>query len=138
MAVLKTPFQVDHESGRVAIATSNDQIIAQKIKDFLVTNVMERPMSPSYGANTDKLVFENFDSLVFQEYKSEALIGLRKYISGAQIIDMRLRQYGPANLVAGEQNSMLIEVQYKVPPFGVKTATIPVVNPDDLSEEIDV
>jgi phage baseplate assembly protein W len=135
MAVLKAPFQIDPASGRVVMLTDNEQIIAQKIKDFMVTSVMERSMSPAYGANTDKLVFENFDSLFFQEYKAEALIGLRKNVSGAQILDMRLRNYGPASLATGEQNSMLIEVQYKVPPFGIKTTAISVVNPSDLSEK---
>lgn len=135
MAVLKAPFQIDHASGRVAILTNNEKIIVQKITDYMTTNVLERPMTPGYGANTDVLVFENFDSLVFYEYKEEALAGLRRNISGAQIMDMRLRPQGPASLATGEQNAMLIEVEYKVPPFGIRTATIPVVNPNDLSED---
>ena len=64
MSILKIPMQID-SSGRIASAKTTDEIIKQKITDYLLTSMFERPMTPSYGANTDALIFENFDSLFF-------------------------------------------------------------------------
>lgn len=135
MAVIKTPLQID-AAGKIAILTRNEHIITQKIKDYLLTNVLERIMRPAYGANTSILVHENFDSMVFEEYKMEAIAGLRRNVSGAEILGMAMRRPNQSAVGPEDENSVIIEVQYKIPPFGVKTAAITVVNPDTLTGDI--
>lgn len=129
MPILKMPLQID-SSGRIASAKTIDEIIRQKITDYLITSMFERPMLPAYGANTDALIFENFDSLFFEEYKLEALSGLQKHISGAQISNMYI--IGPSSL---KDSTVSIAVEYKLPTFGTRQAIIEVVIPPNLTED---
>ena len=129
MSILKIPMQID-SSGRLASAKTTDEIIKQKITDYLLTSMFERPMAPSYGANTDALIFENFDSLFFEEFKLEALSGLQKNISGAQISNMYI--LGPSSL---NDSTVSISVEYKLPTFGTRQAIIQVLIPSDLNED---
>jgi len=129
MPILKMPLQID-SSGRIASVKTVDDIIRQKITDYLITSMFERPMIPSYGANTDALIFENFDSLFFEEYKLEALSGLQKHISGAQISNMYI--IGPSSL---KDSTVSIAVEYKLPTFGTRQAIIEVVIPPNLTED---
>lgn len=134
MAVLKFPLEVA-SSGKLAVLTDNEKIVVQKITDYLSTNVLERPMMPSYGANTLSLVFENYDSLFFEEYKVEALAGLRRSISGAQVTNLKLSNAGLNAVSVEAETAVRIEVQYSLPPFGLRTAEVSVVNPEFISED---
>lgn len=131
MAILKFPLQVS-DSGGLAVLTNTENIVSQKIVDYLTTNVLERPMIPGYGANTSKLLFDNYDSLEFDEYKNEAISGLRRNVSGAQILDLKLREVKNDSVSQYAENTILIEVTYNLPAFGTRTAVVEVVNPDDL------
>jgi phage baseplate assembly protein W len=129
MPILKMPLQID-SSGRLASAKTTDEIVKQKITDYLITSMFERPMIPSYGANTDVLIFENFDSLFFEEFKLEALSGLKKHVSGAQISNMYI--LGPSSL---QDSTVSIAVEYSLPTFGTRQAVIEVIIPSDLNED---
>lgn len=131
MAILKFPLQVS-ESGGLSVLTKTEKIVAQKIVDYLVTNIFERPMSPSYGANTYKLLFDNYDSLEFDEYKNEAIAGLRRNVSGAQILDLKLVEVKNEAVSQYAENTILVEVTFSLPGFGTRTAVVEIVNPDDL------
>lgn len=129
MSILKMPLQID-SSGKIATAKTTEEIIKQKITDYLLTSMFERLMIPAYGANTDVLVFENFDSLFFEEFKLEALSGLQKTISGAQISNMYI--LGPSSL---KDSTVSLAVEYKLPTFGTRQAIIEVVTPPNLNED---
>jgi hypothetical protein len=129
MPILKMPLQID-SSGKIATAKTTEEIIKQKITDYLLTSMFERPMIPAYGANTDVLIFENFDSLFFEEFKLEALSGLQKTISGAQISNMYI--LGPSSL---NDSTVSLAVEYKLPTFGTRKAFIEVVTPPNLNED---
>lgn len=133
MSVLKFPLQVT-SGGGLAVITKTENIVFQKIVDYLTTNVLERPMNPGYGGNTSKLLFDNYDSLEFSEYKNEALSGLRRNVSGAQILDLQLVEVKNDPLSQYAENTILIEVTYNLPAGGIKSAVVEIVNPDDLSE----
>lgn len=133
MSVLKFPLQVS-DGGGLAVLTKTENIVSQKIVDYLTTNVLERPMDPGYGGNTSKLLFDNYDSLVFSEYKNEALSGLRRNVSGAQILDLQLIEVKNDPISQYGENTVLIEVTYNLPAFGIRSAVVEIVNPNDLSE----
>lgn len=133
MSVLKTPLQIS-SGGGFAVLTKLEDIVFQKIVDYLTTNVLERPMNPSYGANTSKLLFDNYDSLVFSEYKTEALAGLRRNVSGAQILDLKLREVKDDPVSQFAENSILIDVTFSLPTSGIRTAVVEIVNPNDIDE----
>jgi phage baseplate assembly protein W len=132
--ILKYPFTIAN-SGKVETINESSKIVSQKIGDYLLTNEFERPMQTTYGANSNYLVYENFDSMVFEEYKVETLQGLRKHISGATIINISL---SPQNMTTGKgysNDTMLINVQYKLPTGGVRTTQYNLVSPSTLTEE---
>lgn len=133
MSILKSPLQISN-SGGLAVLTKTENIVSQKIVDYLTTNVLERPMNPSYGGNTSKLLFDNYDSLVFSEYKNEALNGLKQNVSGAQILDLKLVEVKNDSLSSYAENTVMVEVTYSLPAFGVRTAVVEIVNPDELGE----
>jgi len=133
MSILKTPLQVS-DGGGLTVLTKTENIVSQKIVDYLTTNVMERVMNPSYGANTSKLLFDNYDSLVFSEYRNEALNGLKQNVSGAQILDLKLVEIKNDTLSQYAENTVMVEVTFSLPAFGVRTAVVEIVNPDELGE----
>ena len=132
--IIKLPFSIA-DSGKVSVVTESSSIVSQKIGDYIRTNEFERPMATTYGANSNVLVFENFDSMVFEEYKVETLRELRKHVSGATIMDIRL---SPQSSTTGEgymDDTMLINVQYKLPTGGVRTTQYDLVSPPTLTED---
>jgi len=133
MSVLKAPLQISGGGG-LAVLTKTENIISQKITDYLTTNVLERVMNPSYGGNTSKLLFDNYDSLVFSEYRNEALNGLKQNVSGAQILDLKLVEIKNDTLSQYAENTVMVEVTFSLPAFGVRTAVVEIVNPDELGE----
>lgn len=132
--IIKIPFTIS-DSGKVENITESSKVVSQKIGDYLRTNEFERPMQTTYGANSNYLVYENFDSMVFEEYKVETLRELRKHISGATIINISL---SPQSMTTGKgysDDTMLINVQYKLPTGGVRTAQYNLVSPSTLTED---
>jgi len=130
MSIMKMPFNIE-PSGKVSKISKLDDIVKQKVLDYLSTSVFERPMLPMYGANTNVLVYENFDPLIFEEYKMEALQGLQRNVAGAQITNLIIN--GPNTLV--NDSTIKITVEYQIPTFGRRQATIDVVLPTDLTED---
>lgn len=118
-------------SGKLATTSTEEEMIEQKIIDYLSTSNFQRPMSPLYGANTDVLVYENFDSLVFEEYKLEALTGLRKNVAGALITNMSMNSFNGLN----DSSTITILVEYQIPSIGRRQATLDIVLPTDLNED---
>jgi len=134
MAVIKTPFNIA-ASGKIAVEKLTDKIVVQKIKDYVMTRQFERPMSPLYGANTHYLLFENFDDLVFQEYKTETIRELNKHISGAEVVGMAIKPNKSFSLFTDDESTMNIEVQYRLPLGGIRTAEFELVAPLNLNED---
>jgi hypothetical protein len=132
--IIKEPFSIA-PSGKISVLTEAYSLVSQKIKNYVLTNTYERPMSPEYGANSQMLVYENFDSMVFSEFKMETLRELQKNISGASILDMRMIPGGNTERNGSNENTMLIDVQYKLPIGGVRSTQLDLVSPLSLTEE---
>lgn len=131
--IIKFPFSIS-DSGKVSTINEASSVVSQKIGDYLLTREFERPMDITYGANSHVLVFENFDSMVFEEFKMETLRELGKHVSGAAIVDMSLQQEAYAR--DGYNNdTMLINVKYRLPTGGVRTTQYNLVSPSTLTEE---
>jgi hypothetical protein len=72
--------------------------------------------------------------MVFEEFKMETLRELQKHVSGAAIVDMSLQQEAYAR--DGYNNdTMLINVKYRLPTGGVRTTQYNLVSPSTLTEE---
>lgn len=132
--IIKFPFSIS-DSGKVETINESSKVVAQKIGDYLRTNEFERPMQTTYGANSQTLVFENFDSMVFEEYKVETLRELRKHVSGAVIMNISLSPQSSTSGKGYNDDTMLINVQYKLPTGGVRTTQYNLVSPSTLTED---
>jgi hypothetical protein len=132
--IIKFPFSISN-SGKVSTVNEASSIVSQKIGDYLLTKEFERPMDATYGANSYALVFENFDSMVFEEYKMETLRELQKHVSGATIVDIALSQQGAYARDGYNNDTMLINVKYRLPTGGVRTTQYDLVSPSTLTEE---
>ena len=115
--------------------TDPNDIASQKISDYVMTAQFERPMSPLYGANSQYLVFENYDSLVFEEYKMETIQELNRVVTGASIIDIRLLGQGPFSNPDTYENAVTVAVQFKTPTGGTQTTQLDLVSPLSLNED---
>jgi phage baseplate assembly protein W len=133
MSTIKTPFSIA-TSGKISKETDLEKELGQKIRDYVLTQEFERPMNPAYGGNSQTLVFENYDLLVFSEYKRELHDGLLTNVSGVNIVDIRL--VNPTSRGDIPDNTQMIEVLYVVPPNNeVTSAAFNLVSPLSLTEE---
>lgn len=127
---MKMPMSIS-PSGKLSVVQDIQGIVKQKIVDYLSTSSFEHPMLPLYGANTNVLLYENFDPLVFEEYKIEALQGMRRHIAGVQILNLTIN--GPSSLQ--NDSTIRMTVEYQIPTLGRQQATVSVVLPSDLTED---
>jgi len=133
MTTIKTPFSIA-SSGKVSNETDLEKSIGQKIQDYVLTQQFERPMNYAYGGNSQTLVFEDYDSLVFSEYKLEVNNGLIANVSGVRIVDIRLIEPAIGSNISN--NAMMVEVLFSVPPTNTVTSTrFNLVSPLSLTEE---
>lgn len=130
MSIMKMPLSIS-PSGKLSVVQDIQGIVKQKIVDYLSTSLFEHPMLPLYGANTNVLLYENFDPLVFGEYKIEALQGMQRNIAGVQIFNLSIN--GPSTLDTDYTVKMTVE--YQIPTLGRQQATVSVVVPSDLTED---
>ena len=129
MSIMKMPMNIN-PSGKFAAVQDIEGIVKQKFVDYLSTSVFQHPMLPMYGANTNVLLYENFDPLVFEEYKLEALQGMQRHISGVQVLNLNIE--GPSDLY---DSTIRMTVEYQIPTVGRQQATVTVVLPSDLTED---
>ena len=133
MTIIKTPFSIA-SSGKVSNETDLEKSIGQKIQDYVLTQQFERPMNYAYGGNSQTLVFEDYDFLVFSEYKIEVNNGLLANVSGVKIVDIRLIEPTVGSNISS--NAMMVEVLYAVPPTNTVSSTrFNLVSPLSLTEE---
>lgn len=129
MTIMKMPIDIT-TSGKFSAIQSVEESVKQKFVDYLSTSVFQHPMLPLYGANTNVLLYENFDPLVFEEYKVEALQGMQRHISGVQVLNLNIE--GPSDL---NDSTIRMTVEYQIPTVGRQQATVTVVLPSDLTED---
>ncbi len=129
MSIMKMPMNIS-PSGKFAAVQDIEGIVKQKFVDYLSTSVFQHPMLPMYGANTNVLLYENFDPLIFEEYKLEALQGMQRNIAGVQVLNLAIE--GPS---AFNDSTIRMTVEYQIPTVGRQQATVTVVLPSDLTED---
>jgi len=129
MSIIKMPMNIS-PSGKLAAIQDIEGIVKQKFVDYLSTSVFQHPMLPMYGANTNVLLYENFDPLIFEEYKLEALQGMQRNIAGVQVLNLAIE--GPSDF---NDSTIKMTVEYQIPTVGRQQATVTVVLPSDLTED---
>ena len=130
MKSIKIPFSF--EGGRVSSTTNRNTIEEQKIVNVLVTSNFERVFKPTYGAGALNLVYELNDPLVFFDFKTEAMFELRDNISTCKVIGMQMRDTG---YIENEENVMMIDVVYEIPPGTIENTSIQLAVPGQITED---
>jgi len=118
---LRTPFRLD--GGSVQTTYDYTRRVEQKIVNVMVTRTLERVGIPSYGGNVAALVFEQLDTLEFQDFKVDLASEVARRVSGVSILDIR---------IGTEDMNATITVRYSLPLTGPKTFTFDI---DSLNEE---
>jgi phage baseplate assembly protein W len=90
MKSINIPFSFSNggvsESSDIAIITQN------KIVDVLITNSAERAINTSYGVGIQSLLYESIDSLLFDDFKSEALVKINEVLDTGSVLDISIAQ----------------------------------------------
>lgn len=133
MTAIKLPFSIN-SSGRVDVTTDRDDAVRQRITDVLVTSNGERVMKPTYGANARLLLFEPVDTLLFGEFRMDALNELSRSLSGVTVEDLSVR---PASFNEFDDfaTTLTISVRYRIGPLQRSSFSFSIGNPNTLNEE---
>lgn len=134
MTTFRTPFSIA-PSGRVEIVMDQNSMARQQIIDVLTTSKSERVMQPGYGAGANELLYEPVDTLVYGEFKTDAILELNKRINIASILNVVV---SPASIpyFADDLASVIeISVVYKTSTPGVQSFSFNIVNPSLITEE---
>lgn len=121
---LKTPFSV--EGGRIKVTTDQTVQIEQKIVNALVTNTYERVGLPEYGANLSAAVFENIDTLEYEDFKLDVAQEVANNVTGVSIL----------NITWDEEDSVVnVNVSYRLPLSTPRQFSFRIAVPGVVTEE---
>lgn len=112
MIALKMPF--NYVSGSTSDTFDYFKIIEQKIINYMVTSYGERVMRPNYGGNAYSMLFEPVSELVWADYRATVLSEINRYVSGVQIMDIRIKPEGMPYM-EDAWASVQVNVQYRLP-----------------------
>jgi|LauGreDrversion4_2_1035121.scaffolds.fasta_scaffold1031155_2 phage baseplate assembly protein W len=111
MRSISLPFRFS--GGKVADTENNSVIAKQRIIDALTTDRFERVNRPEYGASIKTLLFDNFDPLVFADYRVDAIRDLNDYVSNAKIMDLQIKNGNAINYGNDEEANLVVRVVYR-------------------------
>lgn len=111
MRSISLPFRFS--GGKIADTEDNGVIAKQRIIDALTTDRFERVNRPEYGASIKSLLFDNFDPLIFADYRIDAIRDLNDYVSNAKILDLQIQNGNPVNFGNDEEANLAVRVVYR-------------------------
>ena len=136
MKTINVPFSFTG-SGDVGSTSNLENIVKQQVIDFFSTSVGERIQNYRYGGNIRSMAFELLDSLVFADYKMDALAEVNRHLSKGKVTDIRV---APKDVAFGgydEESTITITVNYSITPSRVSTIKL-LVTGTKLTEESDL
>jgi hypothetical protein len=113
MKSINIPFSFSNggvrESSDIATITQN------KIIDVLITGSAERAINTSYGVGIQSLLYESIDSLLFDDFKSEALVKINEVLDTGSVLDISIAQEDLIQTAFVEDSTIAITVVYSLP-----------------------
>jgi phage baseplate assembly protein W len=116
MASIRIPFNFD--GGKLQTTSDPSTIANQKIIDVLLTQKFERVMRHNYGAGAQTLLFDNLeesDSLVFSDFKVDAIQDINENVSRVQVVDMYMSNTVTSRVFGSDETTYNINVVYRLP-----------------------
>lgn len=115
MKSISIPFRFDN--GGVAETSDIDTITQNKIVDVLMTVPGERAINVGYGANLKSLLYEPMDSLVFDDFKSDALAAINETLDSGKVMDIAITYPNSPQMAYPEDSTIAVSVRYLIPPY---------------------
>ena len=119
MKSINIPFSFSNggvsESSDIAIITQN------KIIDVLTTGSAERAINTNYGIGIQSLLYESIDSLLFDDFKSEALVKINEVLDTGSVLDISIAQEDLIQTAFVEDSTIAITVVYSLPTINSVT-----------------
>lgn len=116
MQAISMPFSFSN--GGVTATADLATITQNKIIDVLVTNNSERAINSSYGVGVSSLLYEPLESLVFDDFKADALVKVNEAIDSGTVLDITITYPEAIQMSYIEDSMILITVVYSLPSTG--------------------
>lgn len=116
MKSIKIPFSFS--DGSVAVTTDVAKITEDKIIDALITNNSERAINASYGVGIKSLLYEPMDTLIFDDFKADAIVKVNDALDSGKVLDMSISYPTSPQMAYLEDSSILVTVVYTTPSVG--------------------
>lgn len=115
MKSISIPFRF-FEGG--VVATSDiETITEQKIVDILTTSPGERAINTGYGANIRSLLYEPLDTLLYDDFKTDAISAINETLDSGKVIDISVTYPDSPQMAYTEDSTIAVQVRYQVPPY---------------------
>lgn len=116
MKAISIPFSFSN--GGVASTADLTKMTEDKIVDALITNNSERAINASYGVGIKSLLYEPMDTLIFDDFKSEAIVKVNEAIDSGKVLDISISYPNSPQMAYLEDSSILVTVVYALPSVG--------------------
>lgn len=122
MKAIKLPFSFSN--GGVSETTDIIQITEQQIIDTLVTRSGERAIKAGYGVGIQSLLYELENSLVFDDFKQEAMIAINEELESGRVLDISISYPDSMEMAFVEDTPALINISYSLPLYGTRSLSV--------------
>ena len=116
MKSINIPFSFS--SGGVSASSDIDTITKNKIIDVLVTRKTERAINSGYGVGLSSLLYEPMDTLIFDDFKSDAIVKINETLDSGKVLDITITYPHSPQMAYLEDSSILVTVVYSLPSTG--------------------
>lgn len=132
--ILKYPFQVN-AYGKIASEIDSEKEVEQLIGEYFLSQQGQRPMQQYYGSNSNSLLFEIADPLLYEEFKMESIAEVARQVPQVSILGLDIYDASDsAN--TGLPNALGIRVSYEFPFSNmVKVVSYTITDPLQLTED---
>lgn len=119
MKTITIPFSFT--GGGVGETTDVLRATEQKIVDVLTTRTGERAINTNYGVGIQGLLYEVMNPLVFDDFKSEALVKINEELDSGRVLDMSITYPDSPEMAFAEDSVVSISISYSVPLYGTRS-----------------
>ena len=121
MKAISIPF--NFSNGSVVTTTQQTTITEQNIVDVLMTSPGERAINVGYGADIKSLLYEPLDTLVFDDFKLDALDKINKALASGNVVNITTSYPDSPQMPFPEDSTLYVTVQYSLPFEGSRGFT---------------
>ena len=111
----KLPLLNSRIDGAYELNKSIKEAIKQNLRNMLLTQPGERVMDPLFGLGLNSYLFENFNSFVAGDIRSDLVFQIEKYMPFIELLDFSSEQGNP--LLGESTNLLKVRVEFLIKPL---------------------